>query len=147
MTNASTTFLGTTENHTRLRPSVADPASSSNATVLRTSASESTYHTITQISLLEEFAKTHHIYLDQRMISILRILPYYHASMDKTLYTLQYTVGTDQTSQVTPSPSQLVVGGFQPPYHIMHQITVTDEGYGYTSNGRKYEFQGVEKLM
>ena len=40
--DVSTTFLSTTEGRTRLRPSVADPTSSPNATVLRTSALGST---------------------------------------------------------------------------------------------------------
>ena len=76
---------------------------------------------------LESLSKTHDLFLDERPIRLIQILPLY--APDHTLYTLQYTYIGDDSVECS-----------------INQLTVTHDGHGYSSQGKKYRFHCLSKM-
>jgi len=78
------------------------------------------------IQQLESYTTEHIIFIDNRPIQLIRFLPFYDDVSHQTLFTLQYLYLNEIDS-------------------ISFQLTVTKNGYGYSSSGRKYEFKCIKK--
>uniref|UniRef100_A0A6C0IB45 Uncharacterized protein n=1 Tax=viral metagenome TaxID=1070528 RepID=A0A6C0IB45_9ZZZZ len=78
------------------------------------------------IQQLESYTTEHIIFIDNRPIHLVRFLPFYDDVSNQTLFTLQYLYLNEIDS-------------------ISFQLTVTKNGYGYSSSGRKYEFKCIKK--
>ena len=78
------------------------------------------------IPQLESYTADHILFIDNRPIHLVRFLPYYDNTTNQTLYTIQYMYLNERD-------------------HISFQLTVTKNGYGYSSSGRKYEFKCIKK--
>jgi hypothetical protein len=90
---------------------------------------------IVTVDQLEAYIRTHRqsitlkILLDGRPVRIIRIMPFEYLSKNDTLpeilYTIQY-IYYDEIDTAT-----------------MNQLTVTDDGYGFSRHGRLYQFSIV----
>jgi hypothetical protein len=78
------------------------------------------------IPQLDSYTAEHIIFIDNRPIHLVRFLPYYDPLLNQTLFTIQY-VYLNETD------------------NISFQVTVTKNGYGYSTSGRKYDFKCIKK--
>jgi hypothetical protein len=78
------------------------------------------------IPKLDTYSAEHIIFIDNRPIHLVRFLPYYDPTSSQTLFTIQYLYSNEGD-------------------HITFQVTVTKNGYGYSSSGRKYDFKCIKK--
>ena len=78
------------------------------------------------IPKLESYMANHIIFIDNRPIHLVRFLPYVDPISGQTLFTIQYIYLNEHD-------------------HISFQLTVTKNGHGYSSSGRKYNFKCIKK--